>query len=114
MDHVVRQVTAGDFDEFDLVVAMDHANRKDLRSLARSARSNGAADRIVLLRSWDPLGGPESPSTTRTASPTKPSPRCTTSSSAAPTPYSTPSNPDVRCRWLIDRSFTATIMSCPK
>ncbi len=58
VDHVVRQVTPADFDDFDLVIGMDQANRKDLRALARSSDRRDAADRIVLLRTWDPLGGP--------------------------------------------------------
>jgi protein-tyrosine phosphatase len=59
VDHVVRQVVPNDFDEFDLVVAMDQGNRKDLRSVARLSSEPGAAvDRIVLFRTWDPMAGP--------------------------------------------------------
>ena len=46
-----RQVHAGDFAYFDLLVAMDHANEADLLDLAPTA-----ADRtkVRLLRQWDP------------------------------------------------------------
>jgi protein-tyrosine phosphatase len=48
-----RQVHAGDFAWFDLLVAMDHANAADLRHLAPSAE---AAARVRLLREFDPAG----------------------------------------------------------
>jgi protein-tyrosine phosphatase len=60
VDHVVRKVTGDDFDDFDLLVAMDHSNRHDLRSLARAAADpDEAAGRIALLRAWDPCAGPD-------------------------------------------------------
>jgi protein-tyrosine phosphatase len=59
VDHVVRQVIPADFDEFDIVVAMDHGNRKDLRPVARLSSQPGTAiDNIVLFRTWDPMAGP--------------------------------------------------------
>ncbi|MGI8557710.1 MAG: low molecular weight protein-tyrosine-phosphatase [Solirubrobacteraceae bacterium] len=46
-----RQVTAADFERFDLLVAMDRANARELRGLAPDAESR---DKVALLRSWDP------------------------------------------------------------
>lgn len=46
-----RQVTASDLRDFDLVVAMDEANRRDLLALATDDEVRG---RIKLLRDWDP------------------------------------------------------------
>jgi protein-tyrosine phosphatase len=63
---VARQVADRDFDDFDLIVAMDDSNRRDL--LARSL-DDAARARVVLLRDFtdtpgegvpDPYyGGPE-------------------------------------------------------
>lgn len=45
-----RQVRPGDLDDFDLILAMDRSNLRDLRALA-----NGEADeKIRLLREFDP------------------------------------------------------------
>ncbi len=44
-----RQVTGADFGEFDLLIAMDRANRDDLLGLAPSP---DARDRVRLLRSY--------------------------------------------------------------
>jgi protein-tyrosine phosphatase len=49
IDHRARQFTAVDFDRFDLVVAMDEANRRDLLDLAPD---DEARQKIVLLRSF--------------------------------------------------------------
>ncbi len=57
VDHIVRQVHPADFDRFDLVIGMDHANRRDLIDLARSNSRHAAQRRIRLLREFDPLGG---------------------------------------------------------
>lgn len=46
-----RQVRLEDFDEFDVIVAMDHANYEDLRRLAPSKH---ARDKIHLFRDFDP------------------------------------------------------------
>jgi protein-tyrosine phosphatase len=46
-----RQVTPEDFDAFDLIVAMDASNRRDLERLARLA---GATTPVVALREFDP------------------------------------------------------------
>jgi len=64
-----RQFQPDDFRVFDLVVAMDRHNLRDLRALAPEP---GLGQRVVLLRSFDPdeatttpLRGPLGPGTTR-------------------------------------------------
>ena len=53
-----RQVTAGDFLEFDLLIAMDRSNLSELRRLAA-----GDEQRILvrLLREFDPASGTHGP-----------------------------------------------------
>ena len=46
-----RQVATADFDAFDLLLAMDHANARELR--ARAPGPGGAA-KVRLLREFDP------------------------------------------------------------
>jgi len=46
-----RQVTAGDLDRFDLVLAMDRENLRDLRALAAG---DEARAKLRLLREFDP------------------------------------------------------------
>jgi protein-tyrosine phosphatase len=46
-----RQVKALDFDEFDLLLAMDRANERDLRALAPDSET---AAKVKLLREFDP------------------------------------------------------------
>jgi protein-tyrosine phosphatase len=46
-----RQVTASDLRDFDLIVAMDESNRRELLALASDDEIRG---RIQLLRDWDP------------------------------------------------------------
>ena len=48
---VGRQVRALDFDDFDLLVAMDRTHARDLRRLAPDPE---ARLRVRLLREWDP------------------------------------------------------------
>jgi protein-tyrosine phosphatase len=50
--HRARQFSSGDFAAADLVVALDRSNAADLRRLARSPAE---ADKIRLLRSFDPV-----------------------------------------------------------
>jgi protein-tyrosine phosphatase len=50
-----RQVTRQDFEDFDVLVAMDRDNRAMLFSLARGAEQQA---KIHLLREFDPLGKP--------------------------------------------------------
>ena len=45
-----RQVRRADFDEFDLVVAMDRGNRRDLEALA----PEGSRRKIRLMRDYEP------------------------------------------------------------
>lgn len=47
------QVTSADFARYDLLLAMDRQNLRDLRALAPDAE---AASRARLLRDWDPEG----------------------------------------------------------
>jgi protein-tyrosine phosphatase len=51
LDGAARQVTAADFDRFDLLVAMDRDNLRDLQALAPGPE---ARDRVRLLREFDP------------------------------------------------------------
>ncbi len=53
IEHRARQFTPADFDRFDLVVAMDEANRGELSRLAPNDEARG---KIVLLRSFAPDG----------------------------------------------------------
>ena len=48
-----RQVRRADFDDFDLIVALDSANARDLRRLAPD---RDAAAKVRLLREFDPAG----------------------------------------------------------
>lgn len=56
IDHRARQFTAADFDRFDIVVAMDRANVRDLRRLAAD---DAARRKIVLLGSFAEGAGTE-------------------------------------------------------
>ncbi len=49
IEHRARQFTAADFDRYDLVVAMDDANRAEL---TRLAPNDEARRKVVLLRSF--------------------------------------------------------------
>lgn len=51
LDHRARQFHPDDFTRFDLVLAMDEANLRDLLALAPD---DGAAAKVHLLRSFDP------------------------------------------------------------
>jgi protein-tyrosine phosphatase len=51
LDSVARQVSPRDFEEFDLVLAMDGEN---LRNLHRLARDEAARAKVRLLREFDP------------------------------------------------------------
>lgn len=54
-DHTARQFERQDFDRFDLIIPMDRDNHADLLALTRSPADR---QKIHLLRSFDPLGGP--------------------------------------------------------
>jgi len=56
MDSLAQQFTVGDFDRFDLILAMDSANREALRRIAPTPE---AAAKVHMLREWDPLAGDE-------------------------------------------------------
>jgi protein-tyrosine phosphatase len=51
--HRARAVVPGDFEAFDLLVAMDGDNAADLRRRAPTASSRR---KVRLLREWDPAG----------------------------------------------------------
>ena len=51
LEGTARRVEVTDFGRYDLLVAMDRTNERDLRALAPDA---AARDRVVLLRSFDP------------------------------------------------------------
>jgi protein-tyrosine phosphatase len=51
LDGAARQVTADDFERFDLLVAMD---RENLRELLAIAPSDEGAEKVRLLREFDP------------------------------------------------------------
>lgn len=55
MDHTARQFTPADFARFDLVLAMDADNVRDLMAIAPDA---AAAAKIRLLLSYDPQSEP--------------------------------------------------------
>lgn len=46
-----RQLTAGDFDHFDLILAMDHHNLEDI---LRMAPDEAASAKVQLFRAFDP------------------------------------------------------------
>ncbi len=46
-----QRFEATDFERFDYIIVMDRSNRDDLRARAPSPR---AADKVALLRAWDP------------------------------------------------------------
>jgi len=49
-----RQFTRDDFDRFDLIIAMDNENVRDLRVMAATEEQTR---KIHLLRAFDPMGG---------------------------------------------------------
>jgi protein-tyrosine phosphatase len=51
LEGAARQVRAEDFEDFDLIVAMDGSNLADLR---RAAPDEGAREKVRLLREFDP------------------------------------------------------------
>ena len=51
LNGVAREVTRSDFDDFDLVLAMDRSN---MRALRRLAPSDQAREKVRLLREFDP------------------------------------------------------------
>jgi protein-tyrosine phosphatase len=57
IDDPARKFVAGDFDRFDLVLAMDHDNRHDLWALAGQADHRA---KVRLLREFDPASPPDS------------------------------------------------------
>jgi protein-tyrosine phosphatase len=58
IDHRARQLTRDELAEWDLVIAMDAQNLRDLRAMASG---NGDLDRLRLLRSFDPAVGASGP-----------------------------------------------------
>jgi protein-tyrosine phosphatase len=59
LDGSARQFVADDFDDFDLVLAMDRSNMRELRQLARGEEERA---KVRLLREFDPASaGDEDP-----------------------------------------------------
>ncbi len=58
LEGTARQVRPGDFADFDLLLAMDRDNLRELRALAPDAE---AAEKVRLLREFDPAsaGAPD-------------------------------------------------------
>jgi protein-tyrosine phosphatase len=58
LDGAARQVTGADFERFDLLIAMDRSNLRDLLAVAPD---EDAADKVRLLREFDPAsaGAPD-------------------------------------------------------
>jgi protein-tyrosine phosphatase len=58
LDGAARQIRPGDFEEFDLLIAMD---RENLRGLLAVAPDEAASEKIRLLREFDPAsaGAPD-------------------------------------------------------
>lgn len=54
LDGSARQVRRDDFDDFDLVLAMDRSNMRELRQLANGGRGRA---KVRLLREFDPASG---------------------------------------------------------
>jgi protein-tyrosine phosphatase len=58
--HRARQIDASWLGGYDLILAMDRANLRNLRQMATGARGqHQLGDRIRLLRSFDPAAGPD-------------------------------------------------------
>ena len=57
-DGRARQFKVIDFERFDLIIAMDAQNRRDLQGLARTPAQQA---KIRLLREFDPQGGSNAP-----------------------------------------------------
>jgi protein-tyrosine phosphatase len=58
IDHCGRQLSAADFENFDFILAMDESNLQNIRRLPNSERY---ADKIRLMRDFDPSGKGEVP-----------------------------------------------------
>jgi protein-tyrosine phosphatase len=52
--HSARQFLVENFDEVDLILAMDLSNQSNILALARDARDR---EKVALLRSFDPAAG---------------------------------------------------------
>jgi len=55
LNHTARTIDAYEISERDLVIAMDRGHEEELREMAATAED---ADKIRLLRSFDPAAGP--------------------------------------------------------
>ena len=51
LDHRCRQITPGDLEDFDLVLAMDNRNHQHILSLSGAEKS---AHKVCLMRQYDP------------------------------------------------------------
>jgi len=53
--HRSKQLIEQDFDDHDLLLAMDRSNLREMRSIARNSEQR---DKMRLFREFDPQGGP--------------------------------------------------------
>lgn len=58
IEHCARQLVARDLDDFDYIFAMDRSN---LSNILRIAGGRAVADKVRLMREFDPEGGDEVP-----------------------------------------------------
>ncbi len=56
---IARQVKLSDFENFDLIVAMDRANQADLESLSAKVPAASIKAKIILMRQFDPEVNPQ-------------------------------------------------------
>ncbi len=57
INHLARKFQPSDLKEYDLIIPMDKANRKELQRVADAEQLK----KIRLMREWDPKGGAEVP-----------------------------------------------------
>jgi protein-tyrosine phosphatase len=58
IDHLGRQLKEADLDNFDLVLAMDESNRRNILLLSNASLNK---EKIKLMREFDPLGDGDVP-----------------------------------------------------
>lgn len=58
LNHVVRQLTTADLEDFDFILAMDRSNHENILRLANAKQNS---EKIKLMREFDPDPGDEVP-----------------------------------------------------